>query len=178
MPFRQVKTIVKQPIGAGFGKPARFFPYSGKVNVPAVGNFFKTVFINFTKAAPAIEKTTVCVGKADFAANFDFVQAAFAAAVAKPIRGASFLQVFSFSRIPVRCRRGFQTGIEDCSLLLSNRQQERSSSSSSIIWSSKSSSFINNSLTTLPQTVCSGDSGRPVISGCQSGRFPVWLRMR
>ena len=93
MPVGEVIAVVEQPIGAGFGQPTRFFPHGGKVNVAAIGDFFKTVFVNAAEAVLTVEKTALSVGEFDFAFNLKFVQAALATAVAQkfPLGAAHLL---------------------------------------------------------------------------------------
>ena len=98
MPFREVEAVVQQPVGAGFGQPARLFADGVQVNVATVGNFLKAFGINPAQAAPAVQKAAAGIGKTYFTLNFQFVQTTFAAAVAKklPLFGGHFLKFFLF----------------------------------------------------------------------------------
>ena len=73
MPVRQIKTVVQQPISAGFGQPAGFFSNGSEVNVAAVGDFFKAVIINLAQTALTVQKAAAGVGKLYFSLYFQFV---------------------------------------------------------------------------------------------------------
>ena len=83
MPVGQVIAVVKKPVGTGFGQPAGLFPNRRQVDAAAVVDDFKAVIVNAAETVLTVKKTAAGVGKAYFAFDFDFVETAFAAAVAK-----------------------------------------------------------------------------------------------